>query len=88
MKGATLSHPLPLAPSPLCHHQVSERPGELERCEATVEIRKDGSVVTFFDGRELVSDFLFKERQWPRSCIIEVRSDSIMTDRPPSPDSN
>ena len=52
--------------------QVSERPGELERCEATVEIRKDGSVVTFFEGRELVSEFLFKERQWPRSCIIEV----------------
>lgn len=53
---------------------MSERPGELERCEATVEIRKDGSVVTFFEGRELVSEFLFKERQWPRSCIIEVRA--------------
>ena len=53
--------------------KVSERPGELERCEATVEIRKDGSVVTFFEGRELVSEFLFKERQWPRSCIVEVR---------------
>lgn len=55
--------------------KVSERPGDpLERCEATVEIRKDGSVVTFFDGKELVSEFLFKERQWPRSCIIEFEA--------------
>jgi hypothetical protein len=57
---------------------VSERPGELERCEATVEFRKDGSVVTFFEGRELVSEFLFKERQWPRSCILEVRPGGAM----------
>lgn len=48
--------------------------GELERCEATVEIRKDGSVVTFFEGKELVSEFLFKERQWPRACIIEFEA--------------
>lgn len=54
--------------------KVSERPGELERCEATVEVRKDGSVVTFFEGREMVSEFLFKERQWPRSCIIEFEA--------------
>jgi len=48
--------------------------GELEGCEATVEIRKDGSVVTFFEGKELVSEFLFKERQWPRACIIEFEA--------------
>jgi len=48
--------------------------GELERCEATVDIRKDGSVVTFFEGKELVSEFLFKERQWPRACIIEFEA--------------
>ena len=54
--------------------KVSERPGELERCEATLEIRKDGTVVTFFEGKELVSEFLFKERQWPRSCIIEFEA--------------
>lgn len=48
--------------------------GEPERCEATLEIRKDGSVVTFFEGHELASEFLFKERQWPRACIIEFEA--------------
>ena len=32
-------------------YQIMERPGELERCEATIEIRKDGTVATFFNGK-------------------------------------
>lgn len=54
--------------------KIASPGGELERCEATVEIRKDGSVVTFYEGKELVSEFLFKERQWPRACIIEFEA--------------
>lgn len=67
--------------------KITEPGGEVERCEATLEIRKDGTVVTFFEGKELVSEFLFKERQWPRSCIIEFEARAFQGpyDREPQP---
>jgi hypothetical protein len=77
--------------------QIGGKTQPLERCDATIEISKDGTVVTFYDGQvslafstssgdkvphqslmtapvlqETATEFLFKERAWPRTCIIEV----------------
>jgi hypothetical protein len=29
--------------------------------------------------QELKSEYLFKERQWPRTCIIEVRKGLVLS---------
>ena len=43
-------------------------------CEATIELRGDGSVVTSYQGQEMYSEFIFKERAWPRSCSVEFEA--------------
>jgi hypothetical protein len=37
-----------------------------QQCVATIELRRDGTVVTRFNGKELVSDYVFKKHSWPR----------------------
>lgn len=54
---------------------IGKAPGRLTRCAATIEFRRDGKVVTSFNGRESVSDFSFRAHAWPRSCTIEVKID-------------
>lgn len=86
-----------------CGRQIKTADG-VERCEATIEIRKNGQVATFYGGKvscdwpmtgvaivsacsdpsgtgrvlvllqELLSEYVFKERAWPRACVIEVRA--------------
>ena len=43
-------------------------------CEATIELRGDGTVVTSYQGQEMYSQFIFKERAWPRSCSVEFEA--------------
>lgn len=52
---------------------IGKPPGQVTRCAATIEFRRDGTVVTSFDGRESVSDFNFRAHAWPRACTIEVQ---------------
>eukprot|EP00904_Undaria_pinnatifida_P001504 jgi/Undpi1/11354/HiC_scaffold_30.g13651.m1 len=53
---------------------IGKAPGRLTRCAATIEFRRDGKVVTSFNGRESVSDFSFRAHAWPRSCTIEFEA--------------
>ena len=51
--------------------EVRQPSGAIITCPATIEIFRNGSVVTKFNGELYVSDFVFTERNWPHFCKIE-----------------
>ncbi|CAM9702094.1 unnamed protein product [Choristocarpus tenellus] len=53
---------------------IGKPPGEVQKCAATVELRRDGTVVTTFRGREFVSEYTFRAHAWPRACSIEFEA--------------
>ena len=40
-------------------------------CPATIEFLKNGTVLTFFNGKEYLSEYTFTENSWPQSCKIQ-----------------
>lgn len=70
--------------NPLCLffiQVIGKAPGRLTRCAATIEFRRDGKVVTSFNGRETASDFSFRAHAWPRACTIEVKTVPKLTEK-------
>ncbi|CAM9704581.1 unnamed protein product, partial [Chrysoparadoxa australica] len=61
------------------------RDGREERSAATIELRRDGTVVTRYEGREVVTDFIFKRHSWPRACTIEFEARAFQGPDDPVP---
>lgn len=54
--------------------EIEIKKGIFVNCPATIEIKEDGTVTTIFDGQEYKSEFIFKERSWPRKCTIQFNA--------------
>jgi len=54
--------------------EIEVRKGVFISCPATLEFLEDGTVVTTCDGQEFKSEFVFKERTWPRKCTISFQA--------------
>ncbi|CAN0060510.1 unnamed protein product, partial [Phaeothamnion confervicola] len=51
--------------------QLGRPPGRVQRSAATVGFRRDGTVAVHYDGVEMLTEFKFYPRRWPRACSIE-----------------
>ena len=50
--------------------EIEVKNGVFISCPATIEFVEDGTVVTLCDGQKYESEYVFKERPWPRKCSI------------------
>jgi hypothetical protein len=50
--------------------EIEVKKGVFISCPATIEFLEDGTVVTVCDGQKFESEYVFKERPWPRKCGI------------------
>lgn len=50
--------------------EIEVKKGVFISCPATIEFLEDGTVVTVCDGQKFESEYVFKERPWPRKCSI------------------
>ena len=51
--------------------EIELRKGSIINCPASIELLKDGTVISYFNDQEFQSQYIFKEREWPRKCTIE-----------------
>jgi len=54
--------------------EIEVKKGIFVNCPATIEIKEDGTITTTFDDQEFKSEFIFKERAWPRKCTIQFNA--------------
>jgi len=54
--------------------EIEVRKGVFVACPATIQLLEDGSVITTCDGQVYKSEFVFKERAWPRKCTISFQA--------------
>lgn len=50
--------------------EIEVKKGVFISSPATIEFKEDGTVVTVCDGQKFESEYVFKERPWPRTCSI------------------
>jgi hypothetical protein len=50
--------------------EIEVKKGIFISSPATVEFTEDGTVITTCDGQTYESEYVFKERPWPRKCSI------------------
>ena len=55
-------------------HELGHRRALQRLHEEAVVVLEDGTIVTTCDGQEFKSEFVFKERTWPRKCTISFQA--------------
>ena len=54
--------------------EIEVKKGVFISSPATIELKEDGTVVTICDGQKFESEYVFKERPWPRTCSISFQA--------------
>ena len=65
--------------------EVEIREGVFVSCPATVEFCEDNVVYSYFNDNEFTSEFIFKERNWPRACTITFQAEAFQGPRDEEP---
>ena len=54
--------------------EIIIRKGVSINCPSTFELLKNGTVLTFYEDKVYATEYIFKERKWPRYCTIEFQA--------------
>ena len=54
--------------------EIVIRKGVSINCPSTFELLKNGTVLTFYEDKVYATEYIFKERKWPRYCTIEFQA--------------
>jgi len=65
--------------------EIEVRKGVFVACPATIDLLDDGSVITTCDGQEYKSEYIFKERAWPRKCTISFQARAFQGNKDKEP---
>lgn len=65
--------------------EIEIRKGVFVACPATIDLLDDGSVITTCDGQEYKSEYIFKERAWPRKCTISFQARAFQGNKDKEP---
>ena len=65
--------------------EVEIREGVFVSCPATIEFCEGNVVYSYFNDNEFTSEFIFKERNWPRACTITFQAEAFQGPRDEEP---
>lgn len=65
--------------------EVEVRKDVFVSCPATIEFCKGNEVISYYNENEFVSEFIFKERSWPRPCTITFQAEAFQGPRDEEP---
>ena len=51
--------------------------GPFTSCAANIEFTPKGETITTYNEKKMISTFMFTERKWPRSCLIEFEANAF-----------